>query len=57
MSRATKSQNLSLQLAQNDLGPSPKIWNFAVCISVNPYLDYYFNQFPANHMTYWLLGY
>jgi len=38
-----------LQLAQNDLGPSPKIFKFAVCISINPYLDYDFNKFT---MTY-----
>jgi len=42
---------------QNDLGPSPKIFNFVVCISINPYLDYYFNQLTANHMTYLSLGY
>jgi len=48
---------VNVQLAQNDLGPSPKILNFVVCISINPYLDYYFSKFAANHMTYWSLGY
>jgi len=46
-----------LQLAQHDFGPSPKIFYFAVCISIYPYRDHYFNQFSANYMTYWSLGY